>query len=73
MTTSRRVCSTRLILSNVCAWLALHLSVMRVLAPAPDASDPPDMHAFYATWLQPSWWVIAALLFGATWLGRLRA
>lgn len=35
---------------------------LRLLARAPDASDPPEMHAFYHRWLQPSWQTIAAPL-----------
>lgn len=44
--------------------IALHMTVIlmlvRALAPAPEASDPPDMHAFYERWLRPPLWLIVA-------------
>lgn len=38
------------------------LAGLRLLARPPDASDPPEMHAFYHRWLQPSVWTIFAPL-----------
>lgn len=62
MSFARTAVATWRALSNACLRLALLLLVLRLVAPAPRPSDPPEMHAFYRRWLQPSWLVIVAPL-----------
>lgn len=52
-------------MKRACEWslkLFVVLLLVRLATPAPDVRDPPDMHAFYAAWLQPPWWLIVAPL-----------
>jgi len=51
--------SERLVMERL-TLLSLVLLAVRLGARAPDAGDPPEMRAFYHTWLQPSWLLVVA-------------